>query len=125
RLVGLPELAGNGRDIDDPAAATPAHGGQDGLGGPDRAHVVRPHHSFDVVDVVVLEEHVAAVPGVVDQQVDAAGALDDLANLGFHARALRHVADVDRRVAAGTADLRRHLLEAVGAARKQRDTHAP
>src|SRR6266436_6509627 len=91
-LVRLPELARHRGDVDDPAAAPGAHRGQHRLGRPHHAQVVGAHHALDVGRVVILEEDVAPVARVVDEQIDAAEALEDLRHRALDARPLGDVA---------------------------------
>src|SRR5207302_11383159 len=76
------------------------------------------------LDGVILEEHVAPVAGIVDQQIDPPAALEDGGDGALDARPLGDVASERMGLAPGAPDLARERLEAVGPAGEECDAHA-
>ena len=77
-MTGDGQPSGDRGDIHDGAAAALSHAGQYGLGHAQHAEVVRLEECLDPVDRHVLDRPAAADAGVVDEDVDAPGLVEDL-----------------------------------------------
>ena len=104
------QLPAHGGDVDDGARALGAHVRGDQLGEATQAEDVDLELTAGLVDRDVLDGPVGAVAGVVDQDVDAAGLLQDAVHAGGHRGVVGHVHGQRADTVGGQG------LEAVGAA---------
>ena len=85
------EPAGDRAHVDDRAAPARAHAREHRTDHPDRAEVVRLEERLRPLDGDFLDRAAAADPGVVDQDVHAAGGPEHLAHAPRHRRLVVHV----------------------------------
>jgi len=79
-VAGDHEAAGDRAHVDDGPAAPLAHAREHRVAHPDRAEVVRLEERLGPLDRHVLDGATATNPGVVDEDIDAPGAPEHLAD---------------------------------------------
>src|SRR3990172_2178459 len=115
RLPGVADLPGDGSDVDNPTVAAPDHVTHGGLGAGEGGLEVG---SQDVVPVGLRhrqDQTVAGDPGIVNQNVEVAFALDGGLDQRFGLGEIPDVGLASGRLPTGGGDLRHDLLRGVGA----------